>query len=347
MVWTLALTSHITLPPAVDDRRAYFPIEESRLVAYELETSKQAWLVEARPLQPPVADGQHLYIVEAEAVVALGAEDGAVAWRSPVDEPVAVRPSAGGESLVVMTKSGSVRVLRTADGALVWEHRLDAPPHAPAAIADDRLYVPVEGRIIALRLADGEPLWERRVGGAPNEILALPDRLYVGSTDNFLYCLMTRDGRIDWRWRTGADVSGLPAADAKRVYFVSFDNVLRVLDRVSGGQQWMRPLPLRPTSGPQLAGSTVVVAGQSAAIRTFAMKDGAPAPDIPTGDEVVAPPAVMLQPATGLPMIVVVTRNVARGDSVAVAVRSIEPAPTPVAPLPNAVTPAPMPATRP
>jgi hypothetical protein len=157
---------------------------------------------------------------------------------------------------------------------------------------------------------------------------------------------MTKDGRLDWRWRTGADIVGAPAADASTVYFASLDNVVRALAQTSGGQRWMRALPVRPTSGPLIVAGTIVVSGRSPTIRTFAAKDGAPAPDMAAGDDVVAPPHAMSQPASGLPMLLVVTRNIERGDSVALSVRSIEPEAIPIAPLPNPVTLAPTLPTR-
>ena len=78
------------------------------------------------------------------------------------------------------------------------------------------------------------------LGGPPNEILALDDRVYVGAKDHFFYCLMARDGRVDWRWRIGGDIVGVATSDENNVYFVAQDNVLRALNRKSGGQQWLR-----------------------------------------------------------------------------------------------------------
>ena len=127
---------------------------------------------------------------------------------------------------------------------------------------------------MSLNVENGEPLWERRLGGPANEILALDQRLYAGSQDNFFYCVMTADGRVDWRWRTGGDVIGKPIADERLVYFVALDNVLRAMNQVTGGQQWMRPLPMRPAWGPVLAGSTIVVSGQVPTLRAFNVKDG-------------------------------------------------------------------------
>jgi hypothetical protein len=87
---------------------------------------------------------------------------------------------------------------------------------------------------------------------------------------------MARDGRVDWRWRTGADVIGKPIADERYVYFVALDNVLRAMNLVTGGQQWMRPLPIRPVFGAVKAGSTIVVSGQTATVQRSTSRTASP-----------------------------------------------------------------------
>src|SRR5262249_41367099 len=234
------------------------------------------------------------------------------------------------------------------DGTVVWTRELGAAPHAPPTVSGDRVYVSAaDGRILAMAIVDGSPLWERRIGGQPNEILALNDRVFAGSTDNFFYCVMAKDGRIDWRWRTGADVIGAPATDGSRVFFVSLDNVVRAMNAVSGGQQWLKALTMRPTTGPVLAGATVLVVGQSQQVRGFNAKDGVAAPDIDAGDEIAAPPRIMLDAARGLPMALFVTRHLIRGAAATLHIRSTDPSATGLsAPLPNVIKPAPTPATR-
>jgi outer membrane protein assembly factor BamB len=347
-VWTLSLNGHIVTQPAFEGTRGFFAIEDNRLAAYDLPSGTRLWLVEARPVFAPVAADDHLVVTETDGLVGLHAEGGSEAWRVALDEPVAARPTAAGNSIVVITKSGAVRLVRTHDGSIVWSQDVGPPAGASAAIDGRHVYVPIsDGRIVALSEETGERVWERRIGGKPGGMLPVGDRLFAGSTDNFFYCLLTKDGQIDWRWRTGGDIVGTPAADSRAVYFASLDNVVRALNQKSGGQRWMRALQLRPASGPELAGTTVVIAGPSPAIRTLNAKDGTPAPDIPAGDDVVAAPYTFSQPVTGLPMIVIVTRNIVRADSVVLCVRSIDPIPTAIAPLPNAVTLAPTLPTRP
>jgi outer membrane protein assembly factor BamB len=347
-VWTLALNSHVVVPPAYDATHAFYAVENNLLAAYDVASGKQLWLVEARPLFEPVVAHEQLILAEAETLVALKVADGSQSWRLALEEPLAARPTAANGSIVAVSKSGAVLALRAIDGEMMWRHDVGSAARAPAAVAGGRVYVSAaDGRVIALAIDDGEPVWERRIGGAPSDLLPADDRLFVGSTDNFFYCLLTRDGQIDWRWRTGGDIVGTPAADSHTVYFASLDNVVRALNQKSGGQRWMRALVVRPTSGPQLAGTTVVIAGQSPTIRAFNAKDGTPAVDIAAGDDVIVAPRVLAQPVTGLPMLAVVTRNIVRADTVTLSVRSIDPIPTPIAPLPTPITLAPTLATRP
>jgi outer membrane protein assembly factor BamB len=240
--------------------------------------------------------------------------------------------------LVLATTGGTILAFRAVDGLPIWRRDLASPAHAAPALAADRLYVPANnGRVVALRIVDGTPVWERRLGGPPNDMLALDDQLFVGAEDNYLYCIDAEDGQVRWRWRTGGDVIGRPVVDARSVYFVSFDNTLRALDRGSGVQQWIRPLPLRPTTGPLLAGSTVVITGLSPTLRGYNAEDGKPAGDLPIQGEMAAPPHLIAGEGEALPRLVVLTRDIAKGASVLLVMRSVEPGLAAFATLPNPI----------
>jgi outer membrane protein assembly factor BamB len=342
-VWTLALNNLLIAPTAYDETHAFFSIAGDRLVAYDVMSGEQRWLVSARPqVEPATGDGL-VFVVEAENLTALRAADGSLAWQLPFTDKPATRPVWDNGWLVVSTDAGELLAFRATDGELIWRRDLKSPPHGRPALAADRVYAPTkDGRIVALRVESGEPLWERRIGGAPNDVLALDERVFVGSTDNFFYCLLAKDGAVDWRWRTGGDVIGMPIADESRVYFVALDNVLRALNQKSGGQQWMRPLPIRPAWGPVAAGSTIVVAGLTTSVRGFAMKDGAPAGEVTAAAEVALAPHAFEERTLHRPMLLVTTRDIAKGSGAALSERSFEPQIAPVSPLPNLVQIAPM-----
>ena len=336
-VWTLALNAQLTSRPAFDDAHGYFPIEQNRLVAYALPSGTRQWIIEARPTLAPAAGGGFVFFVEDEALVGVRAADGSRAWTSPIGDELAAAPSWASGWLMLATRGGAIAAIRANDGHEIWRHDLGAAAHAPIAISGDRVFVPLDnGRVVALEIETGAPIWERRLGGTPNEILALDDRLFVGAADNFFYCLTTDDGRVDWRWRAGADAFGLPAVDERRVYFVALDNVVRALNRSNGVQQWIQLLKLRPIGGPLRAGATVVVFGLLPPMRAFNAADGKGGGDIPFAGP-LAPPALphVLGADDPLPSLIVVTRDIAKGDTVTRLTRSVEPQASPLAAFGN------------
>jgi len=342
-VWTLPLNNLLTATAAYDDARAFFAIEGNRLVAYDLTSGEQLWLVASKPIAAPTTGGGLLFVLEAENLIALKADDGSLVWQVPFLDKPAAPPVWDVGWLIATTDSGEVFAYRGTDGELLWRRDLKSPAHGRPALAGDRVYVPTsDGRIVALRVETGEPIWDRRLGGMPDDVLALEERVFVGARDNFFYCLLAKNGEVDWRWRTGGDIVGPPIADRSRVYFVALDNVLRAMSQKSGAQEWMRPLPLRPAWGPTAAGATVVVAGLSSGVRGFAMKDGAPSGELAAAGEVAAQPYAFLDRTVHRPMLLVTTRDIAKGAGVALNARSYEPPIAPVSPLPNMVQIAPV-----
>jgi outer membrane protein assembly factor BamB len=341
-VWTLALNNQITTPPAYDATRAFFSIEGDRVVCYELLSGTQQWIASVRPQTEPVVGDGLLFLVEPSTLTALHVEDGTVAWQLPLTDSLAMRPVWDNGWLVVSTSAGSVLAYRAMDGHLIWSRDLGSPARGLPALAADRVYVSTQnGRVVALNVTDGAPVWERRLGGAPNEILALDDRLYVGANDHFFYCLMARDGRIDWRWRIGGDIVGVATSDETHVYFVAQDNVLRSLNRKSGGQQWLRALPFRPAWSPVAIAGTIVVAGQSKSVRAYKIADGTAAGDFSAPAEIATAVHSVENAATGLPTLLIVTHDIKAGAAGVLVTRTIEPQSSPLPP-PNPPIPLPV-----
>jgi outer membrane protein assembly factor BamB len=345
-LWTLSLNATLTATPGFAGVRGYFPIDGSRLAAYDLTTGTLLWIARVETVSQPVAGDRLVFIVERDGVTALREVDGSVEWRFPFAESLAAPLVWDTGWLVAASSSGAVLALRAADGELIWRYDAHARVHARPSFGVEHLYVPLDdSRIVALRVATGTPVWERRLGGAPNDVLAMDDRLYVGSNDNFFYCLRTSDGQVDWRWRTGADVVGMPVVEKQRVYFVSKDNVLRALDRYSGAQRWKRALTLRPTRGVTKAADALLVTGAAPKLSAYYLTDGTPAGEVAGVGELAAAPHVAS--AKGLPMVTLITREIVKGTIVSAVIRSVEPAIAPIAPLPNPVTLPPNPVTLP
>lgn len=333
--WTLPLNNPLTAAPALEGNRGYFPIEGDRLAAYDIVDGTLLWVVTARALARPTAGDGLVFIVEPDTLTALDESSGAVTWRVPYSEVLAAPLVWSNGWLVAAAAEGSVLAFRARDGGLVWQRQLDARITGAAALAADRVYVPLaDGRIVAMHVTSGEPLWSRRLGSAPSDILALDEQIFVGSRDNYFYNIRARDGFVTWRFETGADVIGLPVVTEGRVFFVSMDNLLRCLSRRTGGQIWKVGLPLRPVRGPGLVGNLLIASGVSPNALAYSM-EGKPAGEVAAGGEIAAMPHLV--PGTPLPQLALVARNLEAGTIVRAVVRSIDPTVTPITPLPNSL----------
>lgn len=338
-IWTLELNNQLTVPPVYDQEHAYFGIDGDQLVAYTIADGVQIWLVSAHPLKQPAIGDTLLFCEEPDEIVARRTVDGSVAWRKPLPDSLSAAPIWENGWLIAITTKGSVLTFRANDGQQVWTRDIGSPAGGVAAAMSDRLYIPTtDGRVVALRVETGEPVWERQLGGPANDILALDERLYVGSKDNFFYCILTRNGVVDWRWRTGGDVIGMPAVDGNHIYFVSLDNVLRSLHRITGGQQWMRPLPVRPVWGPLKVVDRLIVGGQSSTVSGFDLKDGKGAGALDAGAELATAPHLVSDPSAQVPVVLLVTRDIAKGAVARLMTRRLEPQGEPLGgPLPNVI----------
>ena len=335
--WTLALNSALTARPAFDGAFGYFPLEGDRIAAYDLAQGTLLWIASAATRSAPAVGGGLVFLDPAEALQALKASDGSLAWEIPFADSLAV-PLVFDNGWLFAATSATLLAGKASDGSLVWRREIGGVRAAPV-VSGDRLYVSLgDGRVLALRVDNGETVWDRKIGGMPNEILALERQLFVGSTDNYLYCLKIAGGEIVWRKQTGADVVSRPLVVEDNVYFVSLDNVLRALNRGHGVQQWMRPLPFRPPWPPIAALDAIVVIGSTLPARAYFLKDGTPGDVLTTEKpvDIIAPLYTFEMPAAFGPVIVVVTRAISGEASVTAVSRAIEPPPLlTIAPLPN------------
>lgn len=338
IAWDLPLNNILRVGPAFENDRGYFPIDGDRIAAYDIRNGTLLWIAPGQPQFEPTVGDDLLFEIEPDAIVALRTDTGVEAWRYPLREALSAPLAFSHGWLIATGVSGVVLALRAGDGGVIWQQELDATIHGRATVADNRVYLPMsDGRIVALQIESGEKIWERRLGGAPNDILATPDLVYAGSADDYFYALRARDGVVAWRWPTGGDVVGRPVVDNRLVFFVSFDNVLRALDKNTGNQRWKHGLPIRPTRGLVVMGEALIASGISSAATAFAMKDGSPLGTIAGPGELATAPHVVT--GEGLPVVLLVSRDLTKGTILRAVTRAIEPQVSAMTPLPNPTPP--------
>ena len=276
--WSATLPAAPAFAPAFDADRIYVPLQTKQLVALTINDGSVAWSVECPLTAPPAAGDGLVYGGSEDLVEARGGTDGSAQWRRPVPgRVVSLHWDAGW--LFAQTEPGVFFAIRASDGTILWQKDFGSPLSAPPAPAGERLYLPLkDGRVVALALQTGEDIWTHKLEESAAGILPVGDRVFIGARDNQFHSLSAEDADADWRWRTGADLLGLPVLDAKRVYFVALDNILRGHDRNSGSMVWKQVLPVRPfKAGPILSGETLIVSGVAAQLHAYNAPDGKPA----------------------------------------------------------------------
>jgi outer membrane protein assembly factor BamB len=319
--------------PAFDEESAFIALKGGPLVAIDLTQGKPRWRVDlASDFTPAVGNGR-LFIGADGAIVAIDAASGKAVWHTPLPGALAAALYWDTGWLVASTDGGDLAAFRGDDGELVWRTVVGAPLAARPVPADDALYAPLtDGRIVCVELATGKKRWEYRLEGRITGLVVVDDQLIAGTTNNrFVSIGRARGNYLRW-WRVGADPVGAAAADAKHIYFVALDNVLRAVDRRNGNLRWMKTLPSRPSGGPLLVDDVVLVPFVSTALSAFSALDGKPVLDFAAAGELAGPPHVR---TGGSPLAAKLVTTSREGQLQGFA-QSIEPAPVALTVLPGA-----------
>jgi outer membrane protein assembly factor BamB len=287
--WSVPITARPVSPPVIVGTTIVLALQSGTVAAHRVSDGNEAWHVELSADQPLAADGDYVFVAAGEAIHALAAGTGSLVWRTPAGTLTA--PLLVHQGWIIAASAGALTAYRAADGSKVWSRESGAQRDR-AEIEGDNLYVPLQdGRLLALDLRTGTERWVHRFAGAPTEILAFADRIYAGVADKFVYCLNANNGETAWRQHTGAPLLGRPAADEARVFVSGLDNITRAFDRRTGALLWHPGMPYRPTTGPVVIGTSVVVPGTEAELRVFDAASGREKSRIKLGERPAVPPA--------------------------------------------------------
>ena len=283
-------------PPVIAGDRVFVAHLPGLVSAFAVADGAKLWSADLRPEAPLLVDGDRVLVSAGEAIHAHRASDGAVLWRAPTGT-VTVRPIAR-EGWVVATADGKLTALRAEDGTSVWTRDVAYLRQPPAISGNTLIAAYADGWIRSHDLRTGEVGWQTRIGGSPAEPLVNGDRIYFGASDRHFYSIKLADGVIDWAFRIGASLPMKAAADAERVYFVGFDNLVRAHEAGDGGMKWQRGVPFRPFEGPVLAGEFVLIAGDVADVRILRAVNGEPVAPMTFPERLAAAPGISAENGT-------------------------------------------------
>lgn len=235
---------------------------------------------------PPVAVDGRIYTMDSRArVTASDAATGARVWQVDLGDRNGKDKEAFGGGLAVtdgkvIVTSGFrfVAALNTADGAVLWRTKTEAPIHAAPSVAGTRaVAVDVDNEIFAFDLATGEQQWSYQAIVEPARILRASspavegDAVIAPFSSGELVALRASNGNPLWNevlsrtTRTSAlseirDIPGRPAIYQGSVYAASHSGVFAAMDLRTGQRRW--ELPVSSINTPWPAGDAVFLISQ-------------------------------------------------------------------------------------
>ncbi len=319
--WATAFDAPPAASPGFDATTAYVPLrpveaeaaveaKPGRLVAVDLDRGTIRWRLDVATSFTPAVGGGLVFTATDQVIEARDTATGATKWRTPLPGGLAAPLYFDTGWLIASTTAGDLAAFRAADGVLVWRRQLGAPLAATPGPALDRLFLPLaDNRLVAVMLVNGESVWERTLDAPIRGLLALEDQIVFGTAAKDLYSVELKRGRNRWVRKLGGDLAGVPAADQKRIYFASRDNLLLAVDRKSGNLRWKADLGSRPAGGPLTLTDSLLMPLVSSQIVGFDLVTGKPSVTATAAGEIGLQPYVRRDARQTLPQLITVSRE--------------------------------------
>jgi outer membrane protein assembly factor BamB len=218
-----------------------------------------------------------------------------------------------------MNDGGYVKALDTANGHVLWSHRVGTLAAASPAIGvrEGMVYVPVlsdsgsspgNGSIVALRMRNGSVAWSRGLSaGSESSPIVWGRSLYFGDQAGNVYDFDAGSGHLNWTYHASGPVKGGPAYAYGKLYFGDYAGRAYCVNATTGHQVWAVS-----TSGasfgfgsgnfyatPAVAFGRVYLGNTDGRVYSFAAGTGALAWATATGAYVYASAAVEDTPGLG------------------------------------------------
>ena len=203
----------------------------------------------------PASDIERIYLpLAGGVVVALGARDGQLFWRSEIGGELSASPVADESAIYVASEtttdavgkeshsSGALRALGRDGGVTKWLTPIVKPLRGALTLSGEKLFAGgSDGRAYAFDKRTGGVLWSIPFASPFNgQPVAEKGRVYFGSEDGTLLAIDESTGKLLWRFKTKGAIRGPVAVAQGKVFFGSADAYVYAVDAKGGRQEWRK-----------------------------------------------------------------------------------------------------------
>lgn len=292
--WRITLAAQPAADGVMDGTSVYVPVTEvagsteegggvpaspAQLVALDRQTGVTRWTSSVSTRLPPVLTHGVVVVATPGGIEALDPRTGEREWNLALDRPARTRMLTQDALLVTALEGGELIAVHLDRREVLWRRSIGTSDLVSLAADTAAVYfATADSRIVSVNLSDGTDRWNRALTGGLSELVVDRDRLFVGSTTRSFWSLDARTGKDkSWQWNGiifGGAIIGA-AVQGDKVFVVSWDNIVRALDRGNGSQKWKEPVT-RPLFPPRIFEGIVTVVGVSPTLSTFRADTGSP-----------------------------------------------------------------------
>ena len=267
---------------SADGKRLYCP-SGAGLSALSTVSGEQIWRLpggDAVQGTPVERDGVVYVLTAGGTVHALDGRSGKSRWPKArrLDAVSHADPTVGRRHLFVMSDPGLLTAIERKTGAIAWRfgrgvaREFLIEGHGAAMLHDQVVYAGLsDGRLVALAARDGGVVWERKLGdsrkGPYTDVDSTPVLMRMrkhvavlaAAHNTGLFAHEAANGGRLWRY-DGAGL-GQPVFDGGRVYAISGEGALHVVDGSNGKRIYARQLAGEPSGRLAVAGPWLLVPG--------------------------------------------------------------------------------------
>lgn len=251
-----------------DDSQAYFIEQTGKVVAVDLASGSIAWRSETGGVllsEMVVTDGRVIAVaspagasLSKPVLRAFSSKTGLPFWNIELPASEKYHLAVHDTNLAVISKEGSLWLLDSATGQIIWNASANGSISSPPRIEASRLLVAIDhGLVEEFSIEDGAKIATAVVKEAPAFVGVGKSSAAVYSDDRGNVHSIRMSGGKNWKFRAGGKIVYIRAV-SDNVLLGSADNFVYFMSVEYGSLLWKRRLPGRIANG-GLVGSDLAV----------------------------------------------------------------------------------------
>ena len=246
--------------------------------------------VKSSSVMQPLLSGSAIFAASGQQLGSFNVDTGEVNWKIDLAEKVTAGVGHINQQLFVVTQSGKLVAVSSADGSILWQVNTSSEAlAAPQANSKIVVVQTVDGKVSAYAVKEGKFQWSYAANlpsltlRGTSTPLVNESYTYAGFASGKLVALDNQVGSVVWQKSIGAaigrseierlvDIDGALTLVDDLLYVSSYQGNIAAIDALTGTVRWQQPVS--SISGTALVGDAILVVDAQDTVLAFDRERG-------------------------------------------------------------------------